>query len=74
MNSRSTTVGLSPVIPEETFIRICRPCEGAATCRYIAAGPGGITCEKHSNLAKQMDAKVEAGTFVARGDNCEGLK
>ena len=61
------------VIPKTHFRLICLPGEGAATCRYIAGGVQGITCEKFTSLAREMDARVEAGTFVARGDNCPGF-
>lgn len=61
------------VIPKTHFRLICLPGEGAATCRYIAASGQGITCEKFTSLAREMDARVAAGTFAARSDNCPGF-
>jgi hypothetical protein len=66
---------MSTVIPMDHFKEVCRPGEGAATCRYIVAGSGGIECAKHqSGLREQINRRVAAGAFVAQSDNCEGLQ
>lgn len=51
---------------------VCRPGIGAGTCRYLVAGHRGLECAKHTTLRAQIDARVDAGTFVAQGDNCLG--
>jgi len=51
---------------------VCRPGAGALTCRYLAMGATGWSCEKHSSLAHALDERARLGTVVARGDNCEG--
>jgi hypothetical protein len=48
--------------------------QGAACCRYLTASKFGICCEKLTALKALCDAKVEAGAFVARGDNCAGRR
>lgn len=35
--------------------------------------PSGWSCEKGTDMGRHLDARVAAGTMVARGDNCEGL-
>lgn len=52
---------------------MCRMGHGPETCRYISAGPEGFMCQKGTATGAQIDARVEAGLFIARGDNCPGL-
>lgn len=61
-----------PKLTEDHVMATCKPGAGAATCRYLAMGAGGWSCEKHSSLAAALDRRVEEGTINARGDNCEG--
>jgi len=63
--------------PNDTHVEtVCKPGQGAATCRYLAVSPGRegtrYTCEKASGLRPQIDERVKAGTMVAQGDNCGG--
>lgn len=55
---------------------VCRPGAGADTCRYLVGdiiGGAGLHCAKFQpQLAARLDARVAAGTFIARGDNCPG--
>lgn len=41
-------------------------------CRYLTMSPTGWNCEKNTQLGRQLDARVAAGTMRATGDNCEG--
>jgi len=50
----------------------CKLGQGSETCRYLIAGPKGFECAKHTGLQNLIDARVEAGTFRAQGDNCGG--
>jgi hypothetical protein len=56
---------------------VCKPGQGATTCRYLSVSPGrngvGYACEKATGLRYQIDERVKAGTMGAQGDNCEGL-
>lgn len=62
-------------ISQQRLHALCRIGTGAGTCRYILGGPEGYECGKHQrDLAAHIDARVRAGTMVARGDNCEGLR
>lgn len=64
-----------PLIPLQRLDAICKMGHGAETCRYIVADGNGIACAKHiPELVEQITVRVNAGAFVARGDNCEGLK
>lgn len=65
----------APPLPKLTdchVMEVCRLGEQAETCRYLAMGAGGWSCEKHSPLAGTLDDRVTKGTITARGDNCEG--
>lgn len=53
---------------------VCHIGEGALCCRYLAGGPNGLECLKHTSLALELDLRASLGTMVARGDNCEGLQ
>lgn len=59
-------------IDQDHVENVCKIGQGPATCRYLTMGRGGFSCEKHSELAMTIDAKVLNGQFTARGDNCAG--
>jgi hypothetical protein len=55
----------------------CRPGAGAATCRFLVGGitdgDSGLHCAKFMpGLVDQIERRIEADAFVARGDNCPG--
>jgi hypothetical protein len=61
-------------IPEDYVKTICKIGQGALCCRYIVGGPQGLECAKHEpELAAQINRRVAAGAFTARGDNCDGI-
>lgn len=68
----------SAIIPDDHLKAVCRIGQGADCCRYIVrelfdAGP--YECAKHDQtLKEQIDRRHAAGSMIARGDNCEGLK
>lgn len=51
----------------------CKIGQGNACCRYLTMAPDGWDCEKHTELAAILDARVAAKTIVAQSDNCEGV-
>lgn len=53
---------------------VCKIGHGAECCRYLTMGTSGWSCEKHSELKTEIDARVAHYKFNARGDNCEGKK
>lgn len=59
-------------VTAEEFKNLCKAGQGAATCRYITAGPGGFQCAKHTNLHRTIDARVAERTMVATSDLCPG--
>jgi predicted metal-binding protein len=61
-------------IDEAHVTQVCRPGEGAATCRYLLRAPGAWVCAKHTALQAGLDERVVQETIVARGDNCPGRK
>lgn len=64
-----------PNIPKDHLKTVCKIGGGADCCRFIVAGASGIGCAKHEpELAFQINRRVAFGSFVAIGDNCEGLK
>lgn len=66
---------IAPLVPRHMFDTVCKIGQGADCCRYLLGGADGIECGKHQPEFKRMlDARHAAGTMVARGDNCEGLK
>ena len=50
---------------------VCRPGNGAETCRYLTVGGAGLSCEKLSMLGLTIDMRVDK--MVAKGDNCAGM-
>lgn len=66
-----TTVEPLPNLTDEHVNGVCRPGTEEA-CRYLTAGSKGWSCEKHTPLGDTIDERVAAGTFRAKGDNCEG--
>jgi len=59
-------------IPDFHVDEVCRAGAGALCCRYLCVDAGGWLCGKASTMKDVIDARVAAGTFTARGDNCEG--
>jgi hypothetical protein len=52
----------------------CKIGQGHDCCRYLVVGPDGLECAKQNTRAKTtLDLRVELGTIVARGDNCDGF-
>lgn len=63
------------VIERQHVAKVCSIGTGADTCRYLVAGGDGFECAKHQDgFRQEIDRRVASGSFVARGDNCEGLK
>ena len=60
-------------VPQGHVDKVCKP-KTTETCRYLGIGPDGWECLKHTVHAPYLDARVEAGTIRARGDNCDGTK
>jgi hypothetical protein len=62
----------SPVVPDSMLRSTCKIGQGAECCRYLTVSDQ-FYCEKHTQLAATIDARVAAGTYLSVGDNCEGL-
>jgi hypothetical protein len=60
-------------IPKAHREAVCRPEQGAETCRYISLTPNGWVCVKKTPIRKMLDSQVSQGKMTAKGDNCEGL-
>ena len=63
---------IQPLVDNEWATSTCKVGQGAACCRYLAMGPNGWSCEKHSEMGRYLDQRVAAETMNARGDNCPG--
>jgi hypothetical protein len=62
-------------LSKETLRDVCKVGYGEETCRYVVAGINGIECAKLEERAKkEIDSRVAKGLFVAKGDNCIGIK
>ena len=60
---------------DKQFVKeTCRIGEGKDCCRYLACGPDGFECLKHTSLKTQLDVRVLQNNISAQGDNCEGIK
>lgn len=56
------------------YIRtVCKIGQGAACCKYLGAGTGGLECLKvDPGMKRVVDKAWAADEHVAQGDNCEG--
>lgn len=55
---------------------VCKPGQGATTCRYLSVelGDGSrYACEKAGQLRGAIDERIKEGTMGAQGDNCGGI-
>lgn len=69
----ATTAAQQATPPEDSWTEtVCKIGHGAQCCRYLTMSARGWCCEKNTDLAAVIDARVAAGTFTARGDNCDG--
>lgn len=60
------------LIQEDKLESVCRLSMGAETCSFLCADSGGFKCAKGSSLEPILRERREAGTMVAKGDNCQG--
>jgi len=58
------------LISKEQLYKVCKPGQGANTCRYIVVGAEGFECAKHTSLRGTIDKRTD---MHAKGDNCIGL-
>lgn len=57
----------------KTVTDTCKIGQGHDCCRYLVVGRDGFECVKHNVGAKvTLDLRVDMGTIIARGDNCDG--
>ena len=61
-------------VPDGHVHRVCLIGQGDACCRYLVVGSGGFECAKLSSLRQTLDARVDARSITAIGDNCDGNK
>lgn len=59
-------------IPREMARVLCKLGELSNCCRYLAADKYGMCCLKGGPLQKEVDRRIEAGTFNAKGNHCDG--
>lgn len=59
-------------LTDEHVHGVCLLGQGDKTCRYLAAGAAGFSCEKHTDLAETIDRAAERGGMKAKGNNCDG--
>lgn len=59
------------MMEDDFVLETCRP-GTSECCRYLTMAPGGWRCAKLTSNAAYIDAKVTAGEWKARGDNCPG--
>ena len=58
----------------QEMIEICKLGQGPAACRYIGNPDTHPRCLKHTAMAGRINDRVNSGSYVAQGDNCEGKK
>jgi hypothetical protein len=51
---------------------VCKVGQGPKCCSYLVLGAGGFGCAKDTSIRKVIEARRNAGTIVAMGDNCDG--
>ncbi len=59
----------------EYVITVCRIGQLKNCCRYLVADQKGFECVKEMNapdIIRLLDARVEANTITAQGNNCQG--
>jgi hypothetical protein len=56
---------------------ICRMGQKEKCCAYLCCGADGFECAKGSSLQPTIDARLEAGSFTAKGrggwDGCKSV-
>lgn len=57
----------------EWLTTVCGLGKLSKCCRYLMCGSSGWECGKGTpEIREEIDRKVKAGEFNARGDNCDG--
>lgn len=52
-------------------MEVCKLGKGSTCCRFLSFSHG-FCCEKKSDIAGLLNARANAGTMRALGDNCSG--
>lgn len=60
------------VLDMDRVRELCRIGQADRCCIFLVASPRGFECAKGSSLEAVLLARRDAGTMVARGDNCDG--
>ena len=61
-------------IDENTRTNVCKFGQMEQCCRYLMLGEGFFCAKLRPTLKAELDRKVEHGTIIAKGDNCEGVE
>jgi hypothetical protein len=57
--------------PDQAWaMAVCKIGQGSECCRYLTIGREGWSCERYSDLGRQINANQSKMT--AKGINCEG--
>jgi len=59
-------------LTREHIVAVCMKGMKAETCAYLALGPKGWMCGKHTHLEPAIREKLATDDSEARGDCCEG--
>ena len=63
------------MIPLDHAKNVCKAGQGEECCRYLSSGITGLICLKLDSVFKEkVDERVANGYFIAKSDNCEGIK
>lgn len=64
---------VKPEPPDDFCVReVCKIGQGALCCRYLTMSPNGWSCEKLTDMGRELDRRADAKQMVAIGDNCLG--
>jgi hypothetical protein len=59
-------------VTETQMKTLCKIGKGKECCSYLIYGQGGFVCAKGSPLEQSINARRQAKTMNAMGDNCSG--
>ena len=60
------------LLTQDQVDSLCLFGAGEKCCSFLMNGPGGWACAKGTDFEALLQARRNAGTIRARGDNCAG--
>jgi hypothetical protein len=71
-NLHSMRMSIMMELTQKHVKEICKLRGGIGTCSFLIMGEKGFECSKGTTYEACIQRRINEGSMVAKGDNCEG--